>query len=516
MDNLKIINEIILQEVKSILYEIKVNQVKERLTSKKFINAYAKNVNKSFDLVNNELSSQPMVFDIILSNFLKLIPEDINENQAGESLNWLINLYISNALPHRHLMSASSGGSVTHYYKGSLETFFHWKNFYPIKQLNKFNSVYELNKMIEDNQDKIEEYKRKKSEKDWQAGTNVILDTEKWEILIPENKGAACHWGLGTKWCTAAPGLNFYEEYHSEDDPLFIIINKSNPKERYQFSFGSQQFMNTEDVPINRKEVFRELILLFAPLSDKYKVINEYFKNSIEYLTTILDKNSFQIILKSIGYDDLEEKLVKHVQSADWWQSANSFYRSFLLFQSSPKTFLKVLKTFSENGFYILDAVILEIVSRIRNGEFKLIDVVKILIYGLKKGTASALYGIINEFGGIDNTDDIINIIEYIKNSYSDGLIDQTQILPLLQHILKYDEFNDKIAEYISNQDSNDVVGLNLMIQFVNYVRYFMGDISRLSDVEIKSLLKIYNNPNQDEGLKIITKKIINQISNKE
>ena len=74
-----------------------------------------------------------------------------------------------------------------------------------------------------------------------------------WEVYIPENKGAACKLGKDTDWCTAAPGLEYYKQYHSKDDPLIIFISKKDPTEKYQFHYGSEQFMNRYDEELDPK-----------------------------------------------------------------------------------------------------------------------------------------------------------------------------------------------------------------------------------------------------------------------
>ena len=50
---------------------------------------------------------------------------------------------------------------------------------------------------------------------------------------------AACYYGQGTRWCTAATrGKNYFSEYHNES-PLLIILPKEPqyPGEKYQLHF---------------------------------------------------------------------------------------------------------------------------------------------------------------------------------------------------------------------------------------------------------------------------------------
>jgi hypothetical protein len=66
--------------------------------------------------------------------------------------------------------------------------------------------------------------------------------------IIPENKQAACYYGQGTRWCTAATtGTNYFDSYHSSF-PLVILLPKQ-PQytgEKYQLYFS----VFIDDIPI--------------------------------------------------------------------------------------------------------------------------------------------------------------------------------------------------------------------------------------------------------------------------
>jgi hypothetical protein len=51
----------------------------------------------------------------------------------------------------------------------------------------------------------------------------LVYEDGNWQVYFPQTKGAACSLGKGTDWCTAAPGLNYYEEY-SKSGQLIIFI----------------------------------------------------------------------------------------------------------------------------------------------------------------------------------------------------------------------------------------------------------------------------------------------------
>lgn len=76
-----------------------------------------------------------------------------------------------------------------------------------------------------------------------------FYEDNNWFCIIPENKYAACYWGSGTRWCTAVRNENnYFDTYHKEGD-LIVLINKQT-KEKYQFHFESDQFMDKDDKQI--------------------------------------------------------------------------------------------------------------------------------------------------------------------------------------------------------------------------------------------------------------------------
>jgi len=118
---------------------------------------------------------------------------------------------------------------------------------------------------------------------------------EGWVIAAVHNKDGACTLGAGTDWCTAIKDLGYFADYYQPDDPLFYFEHIENvakvadydlgpeedeedryeTTERFQFHYGSNQFMDIEDSPVSRG-TFKRLhsLLKQAGAADKYEVIN--------------------------------------------------------------------------------------------------------------------------------------------------------------------------------------------------------------------------------------------------
>ena len=112
----------------------------------------------------------------------------------------------------------------------------------------------------------------------------LVYDSANWEILIPKTKEASCHYGANTRWCTAGSSNNYFDYYTTGSGgpgPLYIIINKKDPSDKYQFHFASNQYKGKDDREINLpdflnsnaelKEFFKEMFKKFLGGDGKLK-----------------------------------------------------------------------------------------------------------------------------------------------------------------------------------------------------------------------------------------------------
>ena len=210
---------------------------------------------------------------------------------------------------------------------GSFEHFFQHNHLMPQKELLKVKSFEELHQIVVDTKPAIEEFRqsRLKSPKMIAEGTtflrgdwkydfmkggvdekaykkfvelsksemeNLSADEAKairrqrqqealetaggggWVIMEIHNKAASCFHGV-IGWCTAAPGQSYFEEYYKPDDPLFIFEDKDS-REKYQFHYGTEQFMDQEDAPASEQELKKlHSMLLRTAAAEKYEKVND-------------------------------------------------------------------------------------------------------------------------------------------------------------------------------------------------------------------------------------------------
>lgn len=76
------------------------------------------------------------------------------------------------------------------------------------------------------------------TEKERGRGTEIYRDAN-IRVIVPEDQAAACYYGQGTQWCTAATrGNNLFNDYNGRA-PLFIVLplKPQHVGEKYQLHF---------------------------------------------------------------------------------------------------------------------------------------------------------------------------------------------------------------------------------------------------------------------------------------
>ncbi len=113
------------------------------------------------------------------------------------------------------------------------------------------------------------------------AEAKKVFEDAQVLVVIPENEAAACKYGAGTRWCTAATrGENYFNHYNSEG-PLYIIIPKKpvKPGEKYQLHFKSEQYMDENDHSILLDNLFTRFPNLVEFFIQQNLVTKVEFKN---------------------------------------------------------------------------------------------------------------------------------------------------------------------------------------------------------------------------------------------
>lgn len=138
----------------------------------------------------------------------------------------------------------------------------------------------------------------------------LLYDTPNWEIWRPDTYEASCKLGRGTRWCTASTEDDYYYKAYVSSGPLFILIKKTDPTEKYQLHFQTGSFMDANDEEISPFELAEEYVELDRPLAQLY---SEHFNvdppcsSLFEEVTVRLDASD---IRQALDYKPLNKSEV--------------------------------------------------------------------------------------------------------------------------------------------------------------------------------------------------------------
>jgi hypothetical protein len=234
------------------------NKTKPKLSKKEFM-----------DLVLADPTTRLNNVDIETAN-----SEELGKIKAGSYVPWLVKNYL---LPKTE--SAAGEYSYERDLKRAKEVFLEdlYKVTDDLKKFERFKGrlpkeMRDINKLTPDQlYDAVKDFdltlatttKAERKSAPVHPGAKLVFDGPNWRVVEIEDKGqvgkeAACFYGgnnVETRWCTSAPGASWFERY-IKDGPLYVVFNPNDtdvspntglPKNRYQFHFPSNQFMDKDD-----------------------------------------------------------------------------------------------------------------------------------------------------------------------------------------------------------------------------------------------------------------------------
>ena len=325
------------------------------------------------------------------SHIFELIPEDIwgpnvqtqeqkkkeaDKNQ-GLAIMWIRKLSLENPQIFADVIDGKVS-SLSGPYAGvmpDLEIYFQNLDLMPKRNLIELESFEELHQMVEAAREEIEASRQSKF-----ANINVIDDgttflSGGWNkeippedevnkmspkeqrellkdlktvpgksgvvIMIINNKAASCFHGTAD-WCTAQPSLDYFEEYYEPDDPLFIFDRGG---EKYQFHYGSEQFMDAGDNRVS-DELFKKLhgLLMQTEVPQKYPAI-QYF----HYGLVVKDRDTSPEELDKIVDTILSGELAgAHSESMSPWLTKGYIQEILTDVAKNQRTPLETLRKLSK------------------------------------------------------------------------------------------------------------------------------------------------------------------------
>jgi hypothetical protein len=257
--------------------------------------------------------------------------KELEKIKAGKYVQWLLKSYLT---PKTERQPGDNGYDKE--VKQVKETFMEdlYKVTDDLKKFDRFKGklpaeARDINKLTPDSlYDAVKDFdltlasttKAERKSAEVHPGAKLMYDGDNWRVIEIKDKGvvgkeAACFYGGNnqeTRWCTSAPGASWFDRY-IKDGPLYVIFNPNDtdvspatglPKNRYQFHFPSNQFMDKDD---RQQDLVQLLNGPMAELKDFFKP--EFAKGlTVGGQKLVIDSFSHGAIGKFIalyGLDDL-------------------------------------------------------------------------------------------------------------------------------------------------------------------------------------------------------------------
>lgn len=218
----------------------------------------------------NELNKSRLNEDLnAIKNMFKNIPEDTfyklieldptykqGSNSAGKYGKWLLNIYNKGNLKEEDFYKA------TEY----LTKFKEVKEWFTNKDIQQFKTLPQLKRAL----DNVEIGELSTNQKDKRFKQTIkksnlnaekVYEDENWEVWIPKDYEASCKLSSNTEWCTgiSSKGNSYHYDLYTKQGPLYIIINKENTNEKYQFHVETNSYMDSYDERIDLDTFFEKV-----------------------------------------------------------------------------------------------------------------------------------------------------------------------------------------------------------------------------------------------------------------
>jgi hypothetical protein len=160
-----------------------------------------------------------------------------------------------------------------------------------------------------------------KSTKKLDRGTKKEYDFPDARVIVPLDEAAACYYGQGTRWCTAATEGNNYFQHYNRQGPLYIILPKQ-PKydgEKYQVHTSSGQFMNEEDDPVNPNVI----------LKNRFPIAGEFIiENNPDLLELVAFENPETVVgVWKAFFDIIKDHVIEMISQ---WEIEDDYYYDYI------------------------------------------------------------------------------------------------------------------------------------------------------------------------------------------
>lgn len=194
----------------------------------------------------------PNIDDSTFMDLIALDPTYRNNNSLGKYGKWILNLYNKGEISEDDFSEIPA----------LLNQFTTYRNRVQNKDLNSYKSISDLEsvlaQVVDDDsmltpRQKVRFLKNVKSGKislDASDDYDIVLETPKFVVYVPNTHEASMKLGKGTKWCTAHENPDWYNSYTANSGKLYIVKDKQTG-DRWQYSDKKEDFLDQNDSPFD-------------------------------------------------------------------------------------------------------------------------------------------------------------------------------------------------------------------------------------------------------------------------
>ena len=194
----------------------------------------------------------PNIPDDVFDMLIALDPTYNGKQSLGKYGKWILNLYNRGSIAEDELDQITP----------LLQQFTTYRNRIQNKDLNFYKSIQALSDTLAevvDDDSMLTPRQKVRFLKNVKAGRvavsaeddyDIVLDTPKFTVYVPNTHEASMKLGKGTEWCTAHENPEWYNSYTDDGGKLYIVKDKSNGK-RWQYSDKNGDFLDEDDEPFD-------------------------------------------------------------------------------------------------------------------------------------------------------------------------------------------------------------------------------------------------------------------------
>jgi len=205
------------------------------------------------------------------------------------------------------------------------------------KDINQYKDFTELKSALKP-------FLEKEEQKKLEGQIKKIYEDDRYLVLIPETKDAACKYGSNTKWCVTMKDRGHYEQHTAGKQKLYYIIDKQNSTNDYfskvavHYDYNrNRNIWDSKDEKLSRKETsILEYAFpqIFKAIEEDYNtpvITYDFFVKLFNQIqaerATIENMEQGKLSIEvSVGHSDLIED---YVVSMDCYITAISYNVSY-------------------------------------------------------------------------------------------------------------------------------------------------------------------------------------------